>query len=143
MSLKYHIVRKKDMRKGAPDDAMLYYGQVRVNERIGYEELCQQVSEHTLCTDADVTCILDGLLILLRQYLVKGNIVQLDVFGNFRMSSGGPGVENEEDFHPGHIRTPRVIFTAGSMMKDITNRVGFEKYRFIEVEKECTLPHTV
>ncbi|MCD8167254.1 MAG: hypothetical protein LUE93_14795 [Bacteroides sp.] len=143
MSLKYHIVCKKDMRKGAPEEATLYYGQVRANERIGYEELCQQVSDYTLSTDADVTCILDGLVLLMRQYLTRGNIVELGVFGNFRMSSGGAGVEKEEDFHPSQFRTPRILFTPGVMLKDATHRVGFEKIRFVEKEKECDQSHPI
>jgi len=143
MSLKYHVVRKNDMRKGAPQGAKLYYGQVRVNDRIRYEELCQQVAEHTLSTDADVTCIVDGLLVLLRQYLVKGNIVEMSVFGNFRLSTGSAGVEEENDFHPASFRTPRVLFSAGPMLKDATERVGFEKIRFVEKERECGLPHTI
>lgn len=143
MSLKYHVVCKNDMRKDAPQGAKLYYGQIQVNDRIGYEELCQQVAEHTLSTDADVTCIMDGLLLLLRQYLVKGNIVEMSVFGNFRLSTGGAGVESEDDFHPASFRTPRVLFSLGSMLKEATERVGFRKIDFVEKEKECQLPHSI
>jgi len=53
MSLKYHVVRKRDMRKEASPDDMLYYGQIRTNDRITYSELCNQVERETMITGSD------------------------------------------------------------------------------------------
>ena len=44
MSLKYRVVLKKDMSKGAAKGAQLYYGQVRSMEKTTFKKLCKLVS---------------------------------------------------------------------------------------------------
>lgn len=48
MPLKYRIVLKKDMSKGAAQGAQLYYGQIRSMEKTSFKKLCKLVSGY--CT---------------------------------------------------------------------------------------------
>ena len=41
MPLKYRIVLKKDMSKGAAQGAQLYYGQIRSMEKTSFKKLCK------------------------------------------------------------------------------------------------------
>ncbi len=50
MPLKYRIVLKKDMSKGAAQGAQLYYGQIRSMEKTSFKKLCKLVSGY--CTRA-------------------------------------------------------------------------------------------
>ena len=45
MPLKYRIVLKKDMSKGAAKGSQLYYGQIRSMEKTTFKKLCKLVSE--------------------------------------------------------------------------------------------------
>ncbi|MCD7935315.1 MAG: hypothetical protein LUG98_00480 [Tannerellaceae bacterium] len=131
MSLKYHVVRKRDMLKEAAPGDMLYYGQIRTNDRITYSELCKQVERQTMSTGSDVIIIIDQLVALMEQHLLKGEIVELGPVGNFRITAGAPGVEREEDFHPSMFRRGKITFVAGTLLKEITDRISYEKYPFI------------
>ncbi|MCD8194527.1 MAG: hypothetical protein LUD74_08295 [Tannerellaceae bacterium] len=44
MALKYHLVRRLDMRKDAAAGSTLLYGQVRANERVKLRSLCEMIS---------------------------------------------------------------------------------------------------
>ena len=40
MSLKFLLVRRKDMTKGAPVDQKMFYGLTRVSNKMDLEKLC-------------------------------------------------------------------------------------------------------
>ncbi|MCD8043333.1 MAG: hypothetical protein LUH10_09745 [Tannerellaceae bacterium] len=145
MSLTYHVVRKKDMRPEAPEGAQLYYGQIRINQQVSYQNLCEEISQLTLLTEADVSCILDGLLFFARKELLDGNLVDLGILGSFRMTAGAPVVDKEEDFHPSMFRKGRIVFTPGIELKKITQRenIHYVKEKFIikHTDEECKRDH--
>jgi len=78
-----------------------------------------------------VIVIIDQLLALMVQHLLKGEIVELEGLGKFRVTAGAPGVEHEEDFRTTMFRRGKVTFVASTLMKEITDRVSYEKYPFI------------
>ena len=143
MSLKYHLVQKNNMSKDAASGAKLYYGQVRANERVKYEDLCTFISEYTLATDADVTCIIDALLLVMRRELAKGSIVEVGVLGNFRVTTGAPGVESEADFNTSMFRNGSIRYSPGPMLRELTKKARYEQIKFIIKDEECGREHIV
>ncbi|MCD8194528.1 MAG: hypothetical protein LUD74_08300 [Tannerellaceae bacterium] len=144
MALKYHVVRRTDLRKGASQGAMLYHGQVRVGDRITLDELGESISALSTASEGDISVVLDGLLMLLRQHLVKGNIVELGDLGKFRMVAGSPGVEEAEDFNVSLFKKGHIVYTPGvKLLGYVRKNTHYEKLDFVEEEVPCGLPHTI
>ncbi|MCD8192990.1 MAG: HU family DNA-binding protein [Tannerellaceae bacterium] len=143
MALKYHLVLRRDMRDGAPEGSKLYYGQVRKQGNVSFDKICEAITAYSTASKGDIMLVINGLLFVMKQYLEQGDVVEMGEFGNFRMSAGSSGVENQEDFHTSLFRNGRIVFTPGKMLKESTRNVRFEKLNVVEREKECDRPHTI
>ncbi len=144
MALKYHVVSRTDLRKGAPQGAVLYHGQVRVGDRVTLDELSESISALSTASEGDISVVLEGLLMLLRQHLVKGNIVELGDLGKFRMVAGSPGVESAEDFNVSLFKKGHIVYTPGvKLLKHVRKNTHYEKLDIVEKELPCDLPHTI
>lgn len=139
MALKYHLVQRPDKRKDAPEGSKLYYGQVRAQGMVDFNRLCETIAAHSTASKGDVMLVIDGLLFVLKQSLADGQIVQMGEFGNFRMSAGSVGTEKAEDFATTMFKKGKILFTPGSMLKDLVGKNKFEKLEV--VTKECDKPH--
>ena len=98
MPLKYRIVLKKDMSKGAAQGAQLYYGQIRSMEKTTFKKLCKLVSGYCTAKPGEVELVIDGLIYVLCMLLESGNVIQMGEFGNFRMVAGSKGSNTLKDF---------------------------------------------
>ena len=65
MPLKYRIVLKKDMSKGAAKGDQLYYGQIRSLEKTNFKKLCKLVSGYCTAKPGEVELVIDGLIYVL------------------------------------------------------------------------------
>ncbi len=99
MALKYHVVERRDMRKDAAEGSTLFYGQIRAQEKISFEKLCNAISGHTTASKGDVQVVISGLLYMLKEYLDLGLIVQVGELGNFRLTAGCKGADTKEGFN--------------------------------------------
>ena len=54
MSLKFTVVARKNLSKGAPEDSKLFYAQARQMGTVGIDELCDEIAE--TCTLTRRTC---------------------------------------------------------------------------------------
>lgn len=139
MSLKYHLVQRKDMRKGAAPNAQLYYGQIRTQGKLTFDKLCQKVSNISTASKGDVQLVISGLLNTLTEYLELGFSIKVGELGTFRMSVGSEGTDDKAKFNTALFKKPRVIFTPGSMLRTLVDEVGFDK--MLEKEVECDKLH--
>ncbi|MCD7914197.1 MAG: hypothetical protein LUG96_02280 [Tannerellaceae bacterium] len=142
MSLAVIVVKRKVL---AGEDAgqEKWYGQVRSGTWITFEKLCKQISHHCMVTYADVSGVMREVLNCAANILDDGSSVQLGRVGNLRLSAGSYGVEEEPDFTLREMKTPRVIFSPGKVIRDMLREVKFRKENVKVVEKEipCDLPH--
>ncbi|MCC8134696.1 MAG: hypothetical protein LIP06_07910 [Tannerellaceae bacterium] len=143
MAISYHVVRRPDMRKDAPEGATLFYGQVRAGETVSYTELCELISLISTASKGDVSCVIDGLIQVMKQELLKGSVVHLGEFGKYRMVAGSRGVEEESDFNASLFKKGRIVFTPGTELQETRSKLSFRKLDVKTVEKECDLPHAL
>jgi len=141
MALKYYVLNRADLSKGAGTDDQLFYGQICINDHIYYEEICENVCLMTSATQADVAGVLDGLMLLMRQYLAKGNIVELGDLGKFRLSAGSSGVKRADDFTVHLFKRPRIVFTPGKILKELCTKVRYERMKCDLKHKDCNKTH--
>lgn len=136
MALRYHLVRKKDMRKNAPQGAQLVYGQFRVSNRITFAYLCREIVNQTMATSGEVKHIVDSLLERLTAHLEMGNSVDLGELGGFRLSVGCQGSETVKGFSVDLFRQPRVLFTPGRALREMVRKATFDQLGEVKILKD-------
>lgn len=127
MSVRYKLVLRKDLTKGAAADAKKYYASVNNNGTLGFNEICEAVSAYSTASRGDVMVVLDAVMFCMKNSLLRGEIVQLGDLGNFQINVGSKGADTTEAFKVDLIRTPRIVFRPGVMLKDVLNKVSFER----------------
>lgn len=127
MALKYRLILRPNMTKGATKDSKLFYGQVRTQARVDFKSLCEMVSGHCTATKGEVELVIDGLIYILKQQLAMGNSIQVGDFGGFRMLAGCKGTFYAKDFDPSLFKKGRIVFTPGATLKDLLTKASFEK----------------
>lgn len=137
MALKYHLVKRRDMRKDAPVDSKLFYGQVRATGRITFDRLCAEVSRGSTASKGDAQVVITTMLESMVDHLKDGHIVQMGDLGSFRFSAGSKGVENQEDFNTTtHFKGSRIVFTPGPMLRSAKGEIGFEKIQPLKAQAD-------
>ena len=62
MSVKYKLVLKKDLTKGAAIDAKRYYASANVTGMMDFDTICDVVADRSTASDGDVALVLLGLI---------------------------------------------------------------------------------
>ena len=127
MPIKYRLVLRKDMTKGAAAGSKLYYAVNKSTGTCDFEELCDQIADRSTASRGDVHVVVDGLLYILKQRLQKGETVQLGDLGHFQAVIGSKGTKLESDFNASLIKRPRIVFRPSVTLKSVTSLVKFEK----------------
>ena len=123
-------MKYKLIQKGKPGDANApkkWYASPVKTGAVTQKNLATQISGRSSLTAGDVANVLQNLVELLPQELIKGNSVQLGDFGTFRISFSSEGVDNEKDFNIDKIKGIKVLFTPSSDFKKIFSDMKFEK----------------
>ncbi|MCD8041513.1 MAG: HU family DNA-binding protein [Tannerellaceae bacterium] len=143
MATFYKLVQRRNMHKGASADSKLFYAQAKSMGTSDLPRLCQMISERSTVSSADVKAVLDSLVYVMKQELSDGRIVKLNDFGNFRITFGSEGVEEEKDFHSSLIRRPKYTFTPGKALQDQKKLLQYAKItpEVIYLDEPCPLPH--
>lgn len=127
MSVKYKLVKRKDLSKGAAEGAQRYYASVNNSGTLDFRQMCSSISAYSTASRGDVLVVLDGLLYCMMDALLRGEIVQMGDFGNFQLNAGSTGTETAEVFKASLIRKPRIVFRPGSMLREMLAKVSFER----------------
>ena len=123
--MKYKLVQKGNPAK--PEAAKKWYANPVKSGTTTQKDLAGQISSRSSLTAGDVANVLQNLLELLPQELIKGNSVQLGDFGTFRLSFSSDGVDSEKDFTTDKIKGVKVLFTPSTDFKKIISDMKFEK----------------
>ena len=145
MSLKFLLVRRKDMTKGAPVDQKMFYGLTRVSNKMDLEKLCDEIAGRSTASRGDVKLVLEGLIYELSSKLSEGYAIALGTFGTFRLTNGSKGVLTEEEFSSSLFNKARITFTPGTMLRDVVNDLKYEKMQVVTVTEPevCTKEHVI
>lgn len=127
MSVKYKLVLKKDLTKGATADAKRYYASAPVSGMMNFNSICEVIADRSTASDGDVVLVVRGLIRVMEEALLRNEVVQMDTLGNFRLSIGSSGTVAEKDFQATLIRKPKIIFTPGSKLRAMIEKVSLER----------------
>lgn len=127
MSVKYKLVLKKDLTKGADADAKRYYASANVTGMMDFNTICDVVADRSTASDGDVALVLLGVIRCMQEALLRGETVQMGALGNFRLSIGSAVVVYASDFQASMIRKPRIIFSPGAKLREMIAKVSVER----------------
>lgn len=127
MSIKYKLVLKKDLTKGAAAGAKRYYASAPVSGTMDFNSICDLIADRSTASDGDVALVVRGLIRAMEESLMRNEVVQLGTLGNFRFSLGSSGVVDEKDFQATMIRKPKIIFTPGARLRAMIEKVSLER----------------
>lgn len=123
--MKYKLIQKG--KPGDPDAPKKWYATPIKSGTITQKNLAQQISGRSSLTSGDVNNVIQNLLELLPQELIKGNSVQLSDFGTFRLSFSSDGVDTEKDFTKDKIKGVKILFTPSNDFKKTLSDMKLEK----------------
>ena len=123
------LIYKLDQRVNprSPADTRKYYAFPKASGTIELRELAKRISRESTVSMMDTVAVLEGLLQVIPDMLLDGNIVKLGDFGTFRLSLSSEGVENPAEFTVSKIRRTNLIFRAGKVFQDRLKNVKFSR----------------
>ena len=92
-----------------------------------FDSICDVVADRSTASDGDVSLVVRGLLRAMEESLLRNEVVQLGRLGNFRLSIGSSGTVAEKDFQASMIRKPKIIFTPGTKLRAMIEKVSLER----------------
>jgi predicted histone-like DNA-binding protein len=135
MSVKYRLVKRKNIGADKTTTPEKVYAQAVYSDLVSFDELLGDITEAGIPTN-QVKGVTDRMVHQIKKHLAAGRRVQFGELGNFRYSVGSTGVVDEEDFETSLIRVPKVIFVPGNALRDAKKDVKFEKYIPVGVTTE-------
>lgn len=124
-TMKYRLVQKGN--PGDPEAEKKWYANPVKAGTTTQKNLATQISGRSSLTAGDVSNVIQNLVELLPQELIKGNSVQLGDFGTFRISFSSDGVEKEKDFTVDKIKGVKVLFTPSADFKKVLAGMKYER----------------
>lgn len=133
MALKYKLVQRKDMSKGAVEGSKKFYGSVSATGTLGFEQICSSISAYSTASPGDVKLVLDGLVFVASEALLRGEVVQLGDLGNLQLKVGSEGVVKAEDYDASLFKSPHIVFRPSLRLKKAVAKVSVEKWPVVTV----------
>lgn len=131
MALKYKLIQRKDMGKDAAVGAKKYYGSVSATGTLGLDQICSSIAAYSTASPGDVKLVLDGLVFVASEALLRGEVVQFGELGNFQLKMGSLGVSDPADYDASMLRRPHIVFRPSMRLKTSVAKVNVEKWPVI------------
>ena len=128
--LRYKLVQRKDMSKGALEGSKLYYPQVINQGRVSFDSLCEEVAEQSSLTSGDIKNCMDRLINCLVRHLKEGRSVDCGDLGSFRINIRSTGADTPDAYDAATMmRKPSVQYYLGKKLRDMQDTgVQYERY---------------
>lgn len=128
--LRYKLVQRKDMTKGALEGSKLYYPQVINLGRVSFDSLCEEVAEQSSLTSGDIKNCMDRLINCLVRHLKEGRSVDCGDLGSFRINIRSTGADTPEAYDAATMmRKPSIQYYLGKKLRDMQDTgVQYERY---------------
>lgn len=128
--LRYKLVQRKDMSKGALEGSKLYYPQVINLGRVSFDSLCEEVAEQSSLTSGDIKNCMDRLVNCLVRHLKEGRSVDCGDLGSFRINIRSTGADTPEAYDAATMmRKPSIQYYLGKKLRDMQDTgVQYERY---------------
>lgn len=126
MSIKYHVVKKKDNIH--PEAKDKYYPQARSKTYVTTKDLLSDMVQHTSLSRMEAATGISYLFEAISKYLKMGITVRLDEFGYVRTTLRCEGSDTPEEVTADKIKSVGLNFVfSRNYIRDFNRSVSFEK----------------
>lgn len=105
----------------------MYYPILTGTEQVGIQEVTDILEKRSSMTGADIRLVLYGLLDLIPELLAKGNTVNLQDFGTFRLQAKTTVASSPEEVSEKNIYKVWIGFIPGKFMKQELKNLSFSR----------------
>lgn len=116
------------MSKDAAEGAKKFYGSVSATGTLGFDQICSSISAYSTASPGDVKLVLDGLVFVASEALLRGEVVQLGELGNFQLKMSSTGTDTAADYEASMLSRPHIVFRPSIRLKTAVARVSVEKW---------------
>lgn len=125
MSVKYVLVERRNPLN--PTQPKKFYAQAKSTGSVTLKQLGKEIAQRSTVNHADTVAVLEALTQVMVDNLSEGRIVRLGDFGSFQISISSEGAENEKKFNSSLVRKPKMVFRAGTDLREMLDSLKFEK----------------
>lgn len=104
-----------------------YYASAKMTDEYNLEQLTEAIEKRSTVGGADIRAVLYALVDIAPEVLAQSNILRLGDLGSLRISVSSKGVKTEEELTAAAIKSARVIFTPGTLLKKALKTLTFQK----------------
>lgn len=104
-----------------------YYASVSTGGEADLDKLTERIEQVSTVSGADIRAVLYALVKVSGDLISEGNIVRLGDLGSLRVSVSSKGEESAEDVKASSIKSTRVVFSPGKMLKNVLKTITFQK----------------
>ena len=132
MSVKYSVVmRKNPSRITEPGK---YYALAQAYGEMDFDAICTDVDSRCTVTRADVSAVIESVLVSMKAGLASGQIVRLGNFGSFQVGVSGKGAETEKEYTSSLINGSRISFRPGKMLTNMQKTLTYAQVAKLPVK---------
>ncbi|UXP31787.1 hypothetical protein N6H18_15675 [Reichenbachiella agarivorans] len=125
MSVLYKVTERID-----PRDLSLprkFYARIINGDDVSFEELVEIISKVSSLNYGTVMGAIGTLIEVIEMQLAFGRQVRLSNLGTFFLTLSSHGVETQEEFRAGSIKSARIRFRPGPRLQKLTKTLQYEK----------------
>ncbi len=104
-----------------------YYASAKMTGEYNLEQLTEAIEKSSTVGGADIRAVLYALVDIAPEVLAQSNILRQGDLGSLRISVSSNGVNTEEELTAAAIKSARVIFTPGTLIKKALKTLTFQK----------------
>lgn len=104
-----------------------WYGNAVLDQELTVDDLVKKIEKFSSFSEADIRGVMIAMENVIKEEIVQGKIIRLDVLGSFYPVISTEGVENEADFTEQHIKNVKVAYRPGKRIMKALSLVVFKK----------------
>jgi len=104
-----------------------WYGNAVLDQELSVDDLVKKIEKFSSFSEADIRGVMFAMEHVIKEEIVNGKIIRLDVLGSFYPTLSTDGVDKEEDFTASNIRGVKVSYRPGKRIIDALAQADLKK----------------
>jgi predicted histone-like DNA-binding protein len=126
MAIKFKVIERGEPGVTGGGQKKFYASPITDGE-MDLDALTKAIAKISTVSGADIRAVLYALVESMDDMLADGKIVRLGELGSLRVSFSSDGFEKEEEVNAKAIKSPKVLFSPGKMIKKMLQTLEYKK----------------
>jgi Bacterial nucleoid DNA-binding protein len=117
-----------------------YYALAQAYGEMDFDAICTDVDSRCTVTKADVSAVIESVLVSMKAGLANGQVVRLGNFGSFQVGVNGKGAETEKEYTSSLIKGTRIAFRPGRLLTNMQKTLSYTQVAKLPVKTSAVVP---